>query len=324
MRKVLSLLLTLTLLVSSSAASFASEIYQTKDSNSISVERTIDGKYVLSKKSGEVARRCEEDGVYQLSDGTLLSLTGTSQLQQVEKVSFQLTDEAKLNYVLQNHNLPKEVQEGLISSSNKAIATNNQNARISLVVPYTPMTRGTQNIYYTYNGKPMRDFTIFSFGENTGYEYIENGTKSRSFAEFTSSAVITGLGFVKHVSLIAGGVSIFSAWESYVGDTNFSGRSSDFVQALVNYDVSTKYTYVDIGNGWEIGLTSQNVYINYIKTVQYYADSTFNESYYTDYSIRKTVTSPNFFNPAPVAINHILNPMNETLKMEVGDMTLHF
>lgn len=326
MKKNISIVLVLILLIGTMSVSMAKTNSEEKLQAIIYVEKDENGKYVLGEKSNNnKAKMCKEYGIYELENGIFISYTGTAAYQQVEKITFSLIDTNEVEEVLQNYNVPDEVKEKIELSSIEAVEANDEDAAMTLVIPYEPMIRGSYSVNYTYNGKSMKDVFIYSFGKNTGYKTIKSGAQTKALTNVTSSVVVTGLGLINTpLAITAGAISLLQAWASAVGDLNFSGSSEDFAQILFNYDVSTKYTYADIGSGWQLGLVSENVYVNYIKTVQYYAYSSYNQSYYYHMNINKTVTSPNFNNSAPVALQYILTPRNEELKTKVGDYTLSY
>ncbi|GAU80089.1 DUF5022 domain-containing protein [Fusibacter sp. 3D3] len=325
MKKIISIVLIFTVICSFNVTSAVPKNNLTVNEK-IFITTNNNGQTILgNKKNGTEAVLILDTGIYMGGNGNYYSLTGTEFLQQVQLLEFNLTNTSYIKYSLPRYSIPKEILSDIETASFEAIANNEIDSMMTLVIPYKPLLRGSYYQDYTYNGTPMRDYYIYGFDKDTGNKTIASGIEAKSFANAATTFAVTGLGLTTvPLSYLAGGISLILAFYDYVEDTNFSGSSQDFVQIRVIYDVSTKYTYADIGNGWQIGLVSENVYLTSIDTLQYYAGSTYNNTITKTKLINKTITSPNYFNPAPIAVNFITNPRNEELTTRFGGYTLHY
>lgn len=281
----------------------------------------VDGKYkVSSKDNGLKATMLKEYGVYKLKDGTLLSYTGTDTYQKVELLSLALTDTNAIQEAIIRYGLSEEIKNDILAQSAQAIENNNQNASVSIVVPSQPMILAQSDVYYTYNGKPMKDTTLFYFGLDSGFKYIKLGYSTKDFCSTTYNFALVGAGFSAYPVIAVGsaGLSLLEMWIAFTKEVSITAANEDYTQICWNWDKSDKYTYIDLGSGWQLGCVTQNVYINTIWTKTYFYRGTFNTTSLDTYNPRTTVTSPHFYNPAPFAFQNVSNPINERMSTNIG------
>lgn len=338
MRKILALFMVITMTVATLGANSvaASDINSTElissDDNKefsfpekIVVEQNKAGYFVESNSKSALTGNMSKDlGIYELNDGTKLSYTGTDCFQVVETIDIVLTDLDAINQVAKDYNLEKNVLEDIMRRAEMAIASKNNIA--SMTIATTPVaTKGSYSVDYTYNGHDMRDTFVYYYNINTGYRDIKEGTAAKSYANGAYNFALVCAGFASTpVALVAGGLSILGWWASHIGSTSFTGSTGDYVQVKVYYDVQDKYTYVDMGSGFQTGLVSQTVKILTNKTIQYWVNSSHGYEEETVVSPNKRVYSPNYDNAAAVAFVHAYNPLNEQMRSTIGDYTLYY
>lgn len=330
-KRMLSLILAAVLIITGSfQVNFASESNDKLDQN-IYLSINNNGSYTKSdKKSADVTASMTKDyGIYATKDGSLFSYTGTDTYLQVEKVEVSLVDVNAVEDLLTNYSVPIEIQENIRKTSNEAISNNNLDARVALVVPKLSQntgeigTRATYNNYYTYNGYNMLDTQIMYYSISTPTTNITSGSGTKATADLIKEFVFVGLGFAPPaIALVATGVSLIDFTLTAAQQSVFTGSTSDFIETYFTYDVSTKWTYIDKGNGWQLGCISQHVFLisSYIR--QYYFNRSTGQNIISTPTYNKGFTSPNYLVPAPKAYMNYMNPWDERMQIKLNGVIL--
>jgi len=178
----------------------------------------------------------------------------------------------------------------------------------------------TSTKYYTYHGYPMKEEMICYYNMSTGYETICKGTDTSGVANSMSNMILdlAGYGSVA-VGLFNSAMTACQTYADLTGTAPISGSSEDFVQVKLNYDVSTKYTYADLGygDGYRLGAVTQKVRLIDIDILQYYADCKGGKELSTHQVLDRTYTTVNYSNPAPKAIASIYELWVERIGAEI-------
>jgi len=178
----------------------------------------------------------------------------------------------------------------------------------------------TSTRYYTYHGYPMKEELICYYNLSTGYETICKGTAASTAANGMSGVILdlAGYGSVT-VALFNSAVNAYQAFADITGTAPVSGSHEDFVQVKLTYDVSTKYTYADLGygDGYRLGAVTQKVRLIDIDILQYYAYCNGGRELPTHQVLDRTYTSLNYSNPAPKAITNIYALWVERISAEI-------
>lgn len=181
--------------------------------------------------------------------------------------------------------------------------------------------------YYTYHGYPIKEELICYYKLSTGYETICKGTAASAAANSISGMILdlAGYGSVT-VSLFNSAGNAYQAFAELAGTAPVSGSYEDFVQVKLNYDVSTKYTYADLGygDGYRLGAVTQKVRLIDIDILQYYADCNGGRELSVHQVLDRTYTSVNYSNPAPKAIANIYALWVEKIRAEIDHHPIIF
>ena len=185
----------------------------------------------------------------------------------------------------------------------------------------TDETGKTESVrFYTYQGYPLKDELICYCGLSTGYETIRKGIGASAAAEGISRIALdlAGYGLV-FVALFNSALTAFGAYEEITGTAPVYGCYEDFVQAKINYDICTKYTYADLGfgDGYRLGAVTQQVRIIDVNILQYYAGCNGGSEVSTYRMLNETCSTENFRNPAQKAIANIHMPWVERISAEI-------
>ena len=174
--------------------------------------------------------------------------------------------------------------------------------------------------YYTYHGYSMKDELICYYNLSTGYETICRGAESGSAAGSISGVMLDLAGYgSKAVSLFNSAWTIYQAYADITGTAPVCGSYEDFIQAKLNYDVCTKYTYVDLGygDGYRLGAVTQKVRLIDTDILQYYAGYNEGREVVTHNILNESCVTGSFRNPAPVAVENTYAPWVERISAEL-------
>ena len=178
----------------------------------------------------------------------------------------------------------------------------------------------TSTRYYTYNGHPMKDELICYYNLSTGYETICKGTGASVAANCMGDMLLDLAGYGSAaVGLFNSAKTAYQTYADITGTTPVSGSYEDFIQVKLNYDVSTKYTYADLGygDGYRLGAVTQKVRLIDIGILQYYADCEGGRELSTHQVLNRTYTSVNYGDPAPIAVASIYELRVERIRAEI-------
>lgn len=173
----------------------------------------------------------------------------------------------------------------------------------------------------------MKEELICYYNLSTGYETICKGTAASAAANSMSVVILdlAGYGSVT-VALFNSAMNAYQAFADITGTAPVSGSYEDFVQIKLTYDVSTKYTYADLGygDGDRLGAVTQKVRLIDIDILQYYADCNGGRELSVHQVLDRTYTSVNYSNPAPKAIANIHTLWVERISAEIDHHPIIF
>jgi hypothetical protein len=296
---------------------------------SISVSLNINGYYVDSvTKNSVIGHKTKHLGIYLLSNGQFLSCTGAETYQVVELIDVSLSDRDYIESVIQQYDLKGDIANQINEAVDRNTFLRKEGTSMTLAVSPTTSAKGSYNVDYTYNGVVMRDTLVFFYNDASGFKDVQRGLSSKQFASAAYSITLIGVGFIftsPIVQLVAGGLSLLDWFASYIAPTTFSATGQDFVQLNIVYDVQTKYTYYDLGQGWQSGLVTQTVKINKLQTYQKYMNYSTGNLNMSSYSPYKRIYSPNYNNAPAACYNNIGNVVDvERLKTVFGSFVYYY
>ncbi len=344
MRKLFSFLLVICLMFlaipTTSSAADVEERASNGFKNELKVIHLGHGEYKICKESDldagtEIATLVEEEGVYQLDDGTYLSYIDEKTLLRVKRLNVQLIDQASIKNILEAYNFDDAVKRDICKRSEDAIKSNNTQAAVTMYTAATPKqiagvgTMAMQTTYYVYQGRNFKEDLIYYTTIETTWKDVEKGIKATAVAGALYTYGMKAVGAVSKT--LAPAVALFdeakSALETFIdliGYSPIGGEYEDKIQINVRYDVNTKYTYVESGGQYLLGAVTQRVYVHFVDTYQYYVTnsggrSTTERKY--DYT---TYQTPNDANPKDKALYWFGNPWTEYVNFTVHDKSISF
>ena len=158
MKKLIALALSLCLLFSATGFVFAAEIPE----RGLNLVKG-DDYYSIRNYSGNTrfdGIKVSPDGYYAKTispsqDDTVVKNSEDSINIPVGRLDISLYDDDAVSEVLARNDISNEVKDEIIVKHQLAVTTNNKNLTATLfspdLLPETPMTRGYQSTYYTYN-----------------------------------------------------------------------------------------------------------------------------------------------------------------------------
>lgn len=280
------------------------------------------------KKIGEVAYLTDYEGVYELSDSTLILETGTQNYEVVVKHTLNLSDKASIEEFLSYSNLDEVIKNDILEKSTKAFEDGNSDAIVDIFVPYESMLEVTSTTYYTYDGYNLKDMLVYYTNLNTGYQVVKEGSATISAASSLVNGVASSIGISNNfVNLF---LSVMTALEAYEDETNLypsESAFSDRIQHKLYYNVYDKYTYVDYMGDYVLGTVTQRVYLLNSITEQYYVNYYGGNEVITTKQHSRSIATKNYYSPASEAIVNVYGgylPWIEEIEYDILNLTIHF
>lgn len=320
MKKIISLVLIMLLSLNLISATFASSSDGELEKN-INV-KYVDGVYLPGSRANMKAKMTKEIGVYELKDGKLIIDTGMEVYLPVDRVEINLVNLEQVEKVFEMYDIPEEVKIDILNRRERVLKNKNEDVIVSFVLAKQPKVRGSVTNYYTYNGHRAKDIIVTYYNVDTIGMEIKSGKYSSEFAENAVQFSLVGAGFASgSIPYIAAGVSLLQIFTEKTGVITFDKDLDDYIEMSLIYDVSNKYTYLDINTGhdYQLGLISQYVYVNNIHTKQFYMVDYVGETVHSDKGPFPGVASKHYFNPAPEAFKHLGYRLDERHTSELAD-----
>lgn len=323
MKKVLSFALIM-VMVLSIPVSFAGNVEKLPNKLYITNEK---GAYRLGVKGELRAKKTKTPGIYELENGEYVSYND-GKIYPVKRSGLNLADkEAVKSYIKNNSDLPKEVIKEIKSESRKAIKNDLKYAFVVVTQPDDSgiSTRSTSTVISEYNGYPIKDVSISYFNIPTKTYVVAEGLDTSDVASSIIDITLSGAGFVGgKISSTASGVSLLKAFFSEYGTESITGSTSDMLEIKIYYDRTNKYTYIDKGSGWQIGLTSQAVYVNSIKHVHNYVNHSVGREVELREIINEATYSENYFNTGETAYIYSNNAKYEKMNSIIHGINIRY
>lgn len=297
--------------------------------NTINVVKDNNGQFVDSKDSkNSLKAQLIQGEVYSLDNGTLLLQTSEDVYEIVQRHTAKLSESDKVNSILNDASIPQEVKDDVLKKSHQAIETNSKLATVDVYTPVnsnasgsiSPMT--TTDTYYTYNNKKLKDTVAYYTNFQSGtIEYVE-GLNAGNLASSIKEFVIMGAETNKYVSIFSTAVSILKNFFNAFGAKTYYGSASDYASFNVCYDISTKWTFVDLyGDGsWATGAVTEKVLLKNIRYEEYFVTDKGGNYHNQVVYYNNTYITPNFNNPAPKAVQWAGGPgwVDDNLRIKFG------
>ena len=325
MKKMISYILCVVLMMALTGMNVNAEdgegIYVTYNSNGEIVLWNSEMDTTFEKISIDMT---EYDSVYRTSQNELIMQTSENTFQKIEVHEIVMDSYENVTLQLQSMDLTEEEKENIMMLTQEQNALGNYNAKTVVFTEPQIVTRATTNNTYTYSGHKMKDEMVYYLNLQTATNVISSGSQAKGVAAALVNIGISIAGSISNnVAFFSGGIS---ALQAYCNATNVTASSISTVdpnnysriEAYVNYNVYTKKTYEDRGEGFELGLISQRYIINkvvlnehFIVNDTYGAKKTFTKVFGENSTGDKK--SAHFANPAPYAIQWTGNHYDERL-----------
>lgn len=173
----------------------------------------------------------------------------------------------------------------------------------------------------------MKDELICYYNLSTGYQTICSGTGASAAASGISGVLLDLAGYgTVYVAVFNTAMTAYRAYTDITGTSPVSGSYEDFVQVKLNYDVITKYTYVDpgYGDGYRLGSVTQQVRLIDTDILQYYANYNGGREVSTHTILDRTSSTENFDDPARMAVANIYAPWVERVYADIRRHPINF
>lgn len=274
------------------------------------------------------------DGIMESADGYYaLKISASSAPKSIDylpvgRVDIDLLDADEVDLVLENDKIPPEIKAEIERKQKQAVSSGTESARVTFFSSeLLENTSANNSIYYTYNGHEMRSDRLYTYRSNTGWEYIKQGTTTRIVA---ASLFNIGLGFLGiklvPVSILSSGLAVITAFTSVFGNNWIGGHAEDFLQMRLQFDDVKQWTYGNAGDGWRLGLCTENVVLTKIGVEQYYynKESRIGRSQTSDNYVNVNVKSPHYDSPWATAWQYMLSPEEEWINWKVAESVFSF
>jgi len=323
MKRILTLILVFSMICVSSLPTYAIKgESQGNKSENIKVIENSNGTYTpTSEKKSLLAKKTNVESVYSLKDGTLIMAAGEDLFIEVDRVEGKLSDISDIQYVLDNYEVPEAVENDLMEKHQMAVEGSNFDATFSLTLEKKPLTRGSITNYYTWNGHAVKDVIISYYSIEHKTQEVISGPDTVNYAETAFNLLLIAAGTGSGaLHFVASGVSLLTAFSINNGTTVFDRSYQDYVSMGDTYDVSTKYTYLDLntGSGYQLGLISQYVYVTELRTKTFLVSNYVGDSNTEIEGPFPGVASPNYWDPAPIAYYHLGAARDERIEGDYG------
>lgn len=341
MKKILALLLAITISLGSFIPALANDFlseqdYKLKPTKELSQKNENDiyvvienGAIIRAKERSNtkpiLAKATQEEGVYQLEDETYIYDTGTEVYQQVERLEVNLYDQRTLEEDLSKIKIRDEVKNDIMQKSNLAIENGNTNARAVIIGEPINKERVQYVTNYTYKNAKMQDQVIFYSNINTGFQTIESGLNAISTSKKVENLILSigGIGS-KTLSIIGAGITAYDLYEDITGSKPINGNYDDYVQLKVYYDDHKKFTYCDIGSGWQFGAETEKTKLLSSTLIQYYFNYYGGREVETEKTYNITYETKNYASPKEVAYQWIGSGKIELIEAKVEGVRITF
>lgn len=323
LQKLCCSILSISVLTSSALPVFASES-SSKDTIFIVEDETA---YIEAreKTSGLKAKLTLDENIYLTEDEEYIYDTGTGVYQPVERIEVNLYDKSDLIDKLNQIYIMEEVKKDILEKSDIAILNENTDAQAIIFGQPKTETRTQSTTNYTYKNAKMQDQLVYYTNINTGYEYIKEGNQSNKIAKEISNLTVSIGGIVsKSLSVVGVVKSAYDAYVNLTGSAPISGHYDDYIQLKVTYDDYKKWTYCDIGSGWQFGSETHKVRLTKTSLIQYYFNYNGGNEVTTNKDYNETIISPNYNNPAPQAYQFIGSGRVELINGKIYNTTINF
>lgn len=264
---------------------------------------------------GKVATLTDIESIYRTSDGQFLYKTSVGTLVRVDKVAIDTNNRIDLEETLQDHSIPEEVANKVRVLADKA--KYNPNMEIYIIAPVTTQnTRSdTTTTDYMYNGYYIREYLVTVLSNSTGSVRVASGSAAASYIEVARNILIeTGAQVSRILSFISTGQTIAEWLQDLMGADMIFGDDGDYVECKIDYMSFNKYTYVYDGEAYHLGAHTMNAIVHELTTRAHFADRLPpNDDVETTNSFSFSVTSPNYYNPAPIAVQNMFYGYEEPI-----------
>ncbi len=320
-KKFVALLVVAVLLIQSSlalAASVDAQIMEAQTQRSIELLNGNRSTYSLQSDFQGIMK--SYSGGYAIE--TKLPDKSTSIYQPVGRLDINLADSTAVSAALLRNDLTPAVK-AQIEETSEAVITENK-SDVSMVV-FSPLllTNSRENIYYTYNGQEMMSDRTYILNHDTGHERISSGKTAATVADALFDLAVSGVAtVVPALQLAETGISALKMFLDIVQADTVVVNVEDYVEVLINYNLTTQYTYTNLLGTWHLGLTTHQAYVTTTECREKFYVTKGNtttgrvESFTNSHN--KTLTSIDYISPWATANAFIGNPLVFNITITAG------
>lgn len=325
MKKLLSLLLSLSILFSMSISALAYES-QSFSNDEIVLRSNGHGEYSLinsassnlknsMKNSDDIitAMPTADSEIYHIKDNQYLTLTHDNNYLLTDKITIQIDNFSANEETLNQYDVSDDLRDEMraVIAAQKSLGNNDlaielyaPSAVSNEILPLVALPPETT--YYTYrlDGTTfnMKDYML-KYVHLSASKLEKNGSEALSKAKvWKDFAVSAGGAISKSVTAFGVFSSAYALFKEYRGEV-ITGSSNDQVYTNLVYDRVTKETYVQEFDGSYVkGCVSYKAWLDRHDSYQFYGST--GKSYFGQHKLDAEHYSENFRSPAVTAIRH--------------------
>lgn len=343
MKKLLCILITVTMLFSCTIVASASDVgtfVEEKKEDALIYEGENKVFMIDQEKDIDNSVRVTQESKYENiyfspERDAYFQKISNNEFVEVEKVEFQLTDYEKYQ-TIQNYEMPKEVLDGIASMAAFAQENSNVDARCVIFVAENKANRQLNTLPMVTtqkNGYTFHHYEVYFTSMWTSWQTIsEKGATTIGNLKAIKELVMTVVG-AKNTTigvaygLFNAGKTCLEAWMLETGQTPIFGNSNNKVMMDVNYDIYLKYTYnYNPIRGETHGCSTQKVIVKQVDTDTYLYTSTGGERNEETERKNQTYYSPNYRSPETEALIYLGGTAGsvETIVGDVNGTLVYF
>jgi hypothetical protein len=277
--------------------------------NSLTIETAKVGDVIFAEEiNGSDMYRVEENIYLTQAYGSTYLLT--------ERIMLDANTFSNNQEIFEEYDVPANLREEIRAVIEEQAEMGNDDMEIFLYAPAhsVPETNtqimadeplGTVYYNYNYNGTVyrMKDYSVKFYPVATGMTEVAGGTTALNKAKSLKNFIMNLAGnFISSIDLFGLFESAYDVYVNYHGIVSGS-TTSDQVCANLQYARILKQTYAPdlvMGDYPNAGCVSHKIWLEWCDIYQYF--STVGKSLYYKTDLNTEHYSPNFRNPAPVAI----------------------
>jgi len=246
--------------------------------------------------------------------------------QPVGRLDIDLVDIDEVEAALLRDDLTEETKLEIKERSKKAISENRPEQRMSVFSPTLLRSSNDDVEYYTYKGSKMMTERTYLINGGGKWQTVVEGARTKAVAQALFELAIMGVeSAVPPLAVAANGLSALQMFLNIVNANTVVEHSEDYMQANINYDLTTQRTYTLLVSIWSLGLTTYKAYIiqTGINQKFYKVDGIITHGVEEEFfrSHNTTVKTLYYNDPWATAYEFIGSPLDLLIKVKVESLT---